>query len=92
MTDYYYDTKWFWDGNLSAALESIKDEAHYCLLERGTLVKEDDLQEGVMDLITGDVVYMIWSGDPEVDPRERLFEWSLVDPFSGKIAAAAWRG
>ena len=85
---------WFWDGDLGHALGTVTGEESDWLLERGTLIEEDDQMSGVDNLIEGDVVYRCRKTrrlEGAEDPRARHFEWQLVDPYTGEIQAMAFR-
>jgi hypothetical protein len=83
---------WFWDGDLGHALGTVMGEESKWLLERGTLVEEDDQLHGVDNLIEGDIVYRVRKAralEGRDDPRARCFTWQLVDPFTGEVQADA---
>jgi hypothetical protein len=85
---------WFWDGDLGHALGTVTGEESDWLLERGTLIEEDDQLHGVDNLIEGDVVYRCRKArrlEGTEDPRARHFEWQLINPFTGEVQATAIR-
>ena len=85
---------WMWDGDLERALALVKGHEGEWLLERGILVTEDETMPGVSNLIEGDIVYRCTTHvriNEAPDPREQLFDWSLVDPVTGGIQAGAFR-
>jgi hypothetical protein len=85
---------WMWDGDLERALSFVRGHESEWLLERGILVTEDETMPGVSNLIEGDIVYRCTTHSrigEESDPREHLFDWSLVDPLTGRIQARAFR-
>ena len=76
---------WFWDGDLDHALGCIEGQEERWLLEKGVLQQEDDSRPGVKDLVVGDVVYRIQTArafEMGTDPREKLFRWSSMNPFT----------
>jgi len=86
---------WFWDGDLDHALGCVAGKEEKYLLEKGILQKEDDARDGVKNLVIGDVVYRIRSSrafEMGMDPREALFKWSSMDPFTqAEIPRPVWR-
>jgi len=84
---------WFWNGKLDDVLAVVEGEEARWLVERGVLVREDDALHGVRDLLVGDVVYRLRTArglEPE-DPRDKCFDWDLVDPYTGQTQGVAWR-
>ena len=76
---------WFWDGDLDHALSCIEGQEEIWLLEKGVLQREDDSKSGVKDLVVGDAVYRIRTArafEMGTDPREKLFRWSSMNPFT----------
>lgn len=81
---------WVWDGDLSHALGCVEGDESSWLVERGVLTTETDDEKlgSVCNLIEGDVVYRCRTRraiDGAPDKREKLFDWQLVDPFTGRV-------
>jgi hypothetical protein len=84
---------WIWDGDLGHALGLIEGMEEKFLLEQGVLTTEDDDLPGVKELLEGDPVYRLRTSralEMRPDPREKLFAWRLVDPFTGEVGQVAF--
>jgi len=77
---------WFWDADVDHLLGCIEDNPERWMVEKGVLREERDNVDGVKNLLKGDIVYRIRTklgiarGE---DPREKLFRWSMFNPFTG---------
>jgi hypothetical protein len=84
---------WIWDGDLAHALALVRGMEDKFLVEHGTLRREDETLPGVKELLEGDPVYRLRTAqalEMRPDPREKLFEWRLVDPFTGEVGQPAF--
>jgi hypothetical protein len=83
---------WFWNGRLETALAEVAGCEDHWLLEKGILIRENDQLDCIRELILGDVVYRLRTsrGLELNDPRDRCFEWHLVDPYTGEAQGRAW--
>ena len=90
LEDAHLSELWVWDGDLSHALGHVEGEEGRWLVERGVLTTETDEERlgSVCNLIEGDVVYRCRTArciDGAADKREKLFDWQLVDPYTGVV-------
>jgi hypothetical protein len=78
---------WCWDGDLEHVMGVIEGQESLWFVERGTLKREDEELPGVSNLIEGDVVYRCRKSRAlnNVDKRYDLFDWHLVNPFTGRV-------
>ena len=77
---------WFWDGDFDHVLGCVEGQEGEWLVEKGVLHTEDDEQQGVKELIEGDIVFRIRTRralERVEDPRETFFAWWTVNPETG---------
>jgi hypothetical protein len=84
---------WFWNGKLVDALAVVAGDEARWLVERGELLCENTQLPGVSNLLVGDVVYRLRTsrGLESTDPRDKCFEWHLIDPYTGETQGVAWK-
>lgn len=84
---------WIWDGDVGHVLGLVEGMEDKFLIEYGVLTTEDDKLPGVKELLKGDPVYRLRTAralDMSADPREKHFQWQLVNPYTGQTQSAAY--